>query len=124
MDLDTPEVKNGESLASLRRMVLGVASLQPSDILCVNFHIFPLYLTLGFFSLGKYVALDCEMVGIGLEGSESSLARVSIVNFKGAVVLDAFVRQREHVVDYRTQWSGVRRTDLGKEGERSKINEF
>ncbi|TEB37933.1 ribonuclease H-like protein [Coprinellus micaceus] len=61
---------------------------------------------------GKYLALDCEMVGVGVDGSESSLARVSIVNFYGAVVLDEFVRQRERVVDYRTQWSGVRPGDM------------
>jgi len=52
------------------------------------------------------------MVGVGLEGAESSLARVSLVNFYGAEILDGFVRQRERVVDYRTQWSGVRDTDM------------
>ena len=54
------------------------------------------------------------MVGVGIDGSEPSLARVSLVNFHGAVVLDEFVKQREHVVDYRTQWSGVRAKDLIK----------
>lgn len=52
------------------------------------------------------------MVGVGLEGAESSLARVSLVNFYGAEILDVFVRQRERVVDYRTQWSGIRDTDM------------
>ena len=52
------------------------------------------------------------MVGVGLEGAESSLARVSLVNFYGAEMLDVFVRQRERVVDYRTQWSGIRDTDM------------
>jgi RNA exonuclease 4 len=61
---------------------------------------------------GKYVALDCEMVGVGINGEESSLARVSLVNFNGAVLLDEFVRQRERVVDYRTRFSGVRERDL------------
>lgn len=56
------------------------------------------------------------MVGVGIEGSESSLARVSIVNYAGAIILDTFVRQREKVVDYRTQWSGVRSTDLAGSG--------
>ena len=54
------------------------------------------------------------MVGIGIEGAESSLARVSLVNYYGAVQLDEFVQQRERVVDYRTQWSGVRKTDMIK----------
>lgn len=48
------------------------------------------------------------MVGIGLHGAESSLARVSIVNWHGAVLLDEYVQQRERVVDYRTQYSGIR----------------
>lgn len=63
---------------------------------------------------GKYLALDCEMVGVGIEGLESSLARVSLVNYHGAVQLDEFVRQRERVVDYRTQWSGIREGDMVK----------
>ncbi|KAJ7596279.1 ribonuclease H-like domain-containing protein [Mycena floridula] len=61
---------------------------------------------------GKYLALDCEMVGVGIEGAESSLARVSVVNFHGAIQMDEFVRQKERVVDYRTQWSGVRPSDM------------
>jgi RNA exonuclease 4 len=52
------------------------------------------------------------MVGVGLEGAESSLARVSVVNFYGAVQLDVFVRQRERVVDYRTEFSGVRPSNM------------
>ena len=56
--------------------------------------------------------MDCEMVGIGPEGTESSLARVSLVNFHGAVLLDVFVRQRERVTDYRTHVSGVREKDM------------
>lgn len=56
--------------------------------------------------------MDCEMVGVGIDGIESSLARVSLVNFYGVVLLDEFVRQRERVVDYRTQFSGVREEDM------------
>lgn len=52
------------------------------------------------------------MVGIGIEGKESSLARVSIVNYHGAVLLDEIVKQRERVVDYRTEWSGIRPSDM------------
>ncbi|KAG6853102.1 hypothetical protein C0991_006905, partial [Blastosporella zonata] len=63
---------------------------------------------------GKFLALDCEMVGVGIDGTESSLARVSLVNFYGAVQLDEFVRQRERVVDYRTQYSGIRESDMIK----------
>lgn len=58
------------------------------------------------------VALDCEMVGVGPSGVESTLARVSIVNYHGHTVLDRFVRPREKVTDYRTWVSGVREEDL------------
>ncbi|KAJ7160869.1 ribonuclease H-like domain-containing protein [Mycena filopes] len=89
------EVKNGESIPALRKMIFDEvqyteAQRQP----------------------GKYLALDCEMVGVGPEGVESSLARVSLVNYHGAVQLDAFVRERERVVDYRTEFSGVRESDM------------
>ncbi|KAI9227059.1 MAG: hypothetical protein DHS80DRAFT_24624 [Piptocephalis tieghemiana] len=52
--------------------------------------------------IGKYVAMDCEMVGVGEEGVESALARVSMVNFHGVTILDKFVRPKERVTDYRT----------------------
>lgn len=44
--------------------------------------------------------------------TESSLARVSLVNFHGQIVLDTFVKQKEKVTDYRTAVSGVRPADL------------
>jgi RNA exonuclease 4 len=52
------------------------------------------------------------MVGVGPMGRESTLARVSIVNYFGAVLLDEFVRQKERVTDWRTQWSGIRARDM------------
>ncbi|KAH8996292.1 ribonuclease H-like domain-containing protein [Lactarius akahatsu] len=61
---------------------------------------------------GSYIALDCEMVGVGPMGAESTLARVSVVNYFGAVLLDEFVRQKERVTDWRTQWSGIRAKDM------------
>jgi RNA exonuclease 4 len=62
----------------------------------------------------KYLALDCEMVGVGINGQESALARVCIVNSYGNVIYDKFVRTnpKDPVVDYRTKWSGVRPGDL------------
>ena len=38
----------------------------------------------------QYVALDCEMVGIGIGGKHSALARVSIVDWDGNLLLDTF----------------------------------
>ncbi len=52
------------------------------------------------------------MVGVGIEGAESVLARVSLVNYYGFVILDALVRPRERVVDYRTEFSGIRPSDM------------
>lgn len=61
------------------------------------------------------------MVGVGPPSTdprtgkiitESSLARVSLVNYHGETVLDVFVKQKERVTDYRTHVSGVRPADL------------
>ncbi|KAE8375468.1 hypothetical protein BDV26DRAFT_283457 [Aspergillus bertholletiae] len=58
--------------------------------------------------LGKYVAMDCEMVGVGPNpDNDSALARVSIVNFNGEQVYDSFVRPKEMVTDWRTYVSGI-----------------
>lgn len=56
---------------------------------------------------GKYVGMDCEMVGVGPDGIESALARVSLVNYHGEVLLDTFVRPVGRITDYRTAVSGV-----------------
>jgi RNA exonuclease 4 len=57
--------------------------------------------------LGKYVGIDCEMVGVGGDEDRSVLARVSIVNFHGTQIYDSFVRPKEYVTDWRTHVSGV-----------------
>jgi RNA exonuclease 4 len=57
--------------------------------------------------IGKYVGIDCEMVGVGGDEDRSVLARVSIVNFHGTQVYDSFVRPKEFVTDWRTHVSGV-----------------
>ncbi|XP_037778547.1 RNA exonuclease 4-like [Penaeus monodon] len=64
--------------------------------------------------LTQVIAMDCEMVGVGMDGKESILARVSIVNHSGKVLFDKYVKPLEKVVDYRTQVSGIRRRDLEK----------
>ncbi|KAG2153168.1 MipD protein [Suillus clintonianus] len=97
VDFTTQETKNGESLATLRKMIFGRLEHTSTQT-----------------DPGKYLAIDCEMVGVGIDGEESSLARVSIVNYWGAVQMDEFVRQKERVVDYRTKWSGIRPSDMVK----------
>jgi len=53
--------------------------------------------------------MDCEMVGVGPNGFQSVLARVSLVNFHGHVILDKFVKSMEPITDYRTAVSGITR---------------
>jgi len=58
---------------------------------------------------GRYIALDCEMVGFGpTPTQDSQLARISIVNFHGAQVYDSYVLPQMPVTDYRTPISGIR----------------
>lgn len=61
-------------------------------------------------AVGKYVGVDCEMVGVaGARGDESALARVSIVDFFGRQVYDSYVRLQpaQRVTDWRTAVSGI-----------------
>lgn len=60
--------------------------------------------------LTRVVALDCEMVEVA--GGLDALARVSVVNVRGDVILDAFVVVRMQVTDYRTAYSGVTAGDI------------
>jgi RNA exonuclease 4 len=60
----------------------------------------------------KYVALDCEMVGIGSNGKQSALARVSLTDWHGEVVMDTFVQVPSRVTDFRTFVSGVTPKDI------------
>ncbi|CAG0879807.1 unnamed protein product [Cyprideis torosa] len=74
-----------------------------------------------FKGLTRIIAMDCEMVGVGENGTESHLARVSIVNHFGHCVYDKYVRPRERVTDYRTFVSGVTREQLMKGEEFSTV---
>jgi RNA exonuclease 4 len=120
-DDSEPDMKNGESLQALRSMIHGHpdSSYTPSQKQFASYpypHPIPISSIITYLNLipspGKYLALDCEMVGVGIDGVESSLARVSLVNYHGVVMLDEFVRQRERVVDWRTEFSGVREGDM------------
>ncbi|CAL5006661.1 unnamed protein product [Urochloa decumbens] len=68
-------------------------------------------------SLTKAVAIDCEMVGVGSDGSKSALGRVTVVNSFGNVVYDEYVRTVERIVDYRTRISGIRPKHMNKAKE-------
>jgi len=60
----------------------------------------------------NYVAIDCEMVGVGRYGRRSALARVSITDWEGDVLLDKYVKVNEPVTDFRTFVSGITEADL------------
>uniref|UniRef100_A0A8C7LMU0 RNA exonuclease 4 n=1 Tax=Oncorhynchus mykiss TaxID=8022 RepID=A0A8C7LMU0_ONCMY len=72
-----------------------------------------------FEGLTKAVAMDCEMVGVGPDGEDSIVARVSLVNHFGKCIYDKFVKPTEKVTDYRTAVSGIRPDDI-KNGENVK----
>ena len=57
---------------------------------------------------GCYLALDCEMVGVGASGKRSALARTTLVSHDGDVVYDTLVEVGEAVSDFRTKFSGIR----------------
>ncbi|KAJ5088311.1 RNA exonuclease 4 [Penicillium angulare] len=58
--------------------------------------------------IGKYIAMDCEMVGVGPNpDNDSVLARISIVDFNGDQIYDSYVRPKEMVTDWRTHVSGI-----------------
>ena len=67
-------------------------------------------------SADRCIAIDCEFVGVGPNGSTSVLARCSIVNHHGHVLYDSYVKPKEPVTDYRTWVSGVKPKHL-KDGE-------
>lgn len=76
----------------------------------------------------KYVAIDCEMVGIGSDGVNSALARVSVVDYEGEVLLDEYVKPKQRVTDLRTKVSGIHfhhvKTGLDFEEVQKKVAEI
>uniref|UniRef100_A0A0R3S6Z2 RNA exonuclease 4 n=1 Tax=Elaeophora elaphi TaxID=1147741 RepID=A0A0R3S6Z2_9BILA len=67
--------------------------------------------------LTNVLGIDCEYVGVGMDGKDNMLARVSIVNMRGQCVYDKYVMPRENITDYRTAVSGIRPINLAN-GER------
>ena len=67
---------------------------------------------LSFEERNLYVALDCEMVGVGPQGSQSAVARVTLVGWDGDLIFDEFVRPEATVTDYRTFVSGITPEDI------------
>ena len=74
----------------------------------------------GSLHITKHLAIDCEMVGVGINGKEHMLARCSIVNTKCEVIYDKFVKPREPVVDYRYKITGIKPENI-ENGEEFEI---
>uniref|UniRef100_A0A0N5AGL4 RNA exonuclease 4 n=1 Tax=Syphacia muris TaxID=451379 RepID=A0A0N5AGL4_9BILA len=60
----------------------------------------------------KVLGLDCEYVGVGVDGSDNMLARVSIVNEDGEPIYDKYVKPTQRITDFRTALSGIRPHNL------------
>lgn len=82
-----------------------------------NFILFVSYFVRAGVPITKYIAMDCEMVGVGYQGKTNMVARVSVVNQLGDVLMDCYVKPREPVVDYRTAVSGIRPHDIANGAE-------
>ena len=54
----------------------------------------------------RYVAMDCEMVGVGYY-DKSAVAQITIVNWNEEVIYTTYVRPDKPVTDYRTHVSGI-----------------
>lgn len=99
-DIPVADVAAAYNLPSRSTSTLPTTTSNPSDVpnAGITANVTP----------GKYIALDCEMVGIGpTPDQDSQLARVSIVDFHGAQLYDSYVLPKLPVTDYRTAVSGI-----------------
>ncbi|XP_043090247.1 RNA exonuclease 4 [Puntigrus tetrazona] len=110
VDPDDIEATLGPEVADIARKRSGIlkSSAEATERALVKEHAFE--------GLTRAVAMDCEMVGVGRDGADSILARVSIVNHFGKCIYDKYVKPTETVTDYRTAVSGIRPKDI-KDGE-------
>ncbi|KAM8876566.1 RNA exonuclease 4 [Synchiropus picturatus] len=107
VDPDDIEATLGPEAAEIMRKKQGISKNKEVDKLVKE---------RAFEGITRAVAIDCEMVGVGPEGQESILARVSLVNQFGKCLYDKYVKPTEKVTDYRTAVSGIRPQDI-KDGE-------
>lgn len=55
----------------------------------------------------RVFSLDCEMVQTGSTNKDLSLARLTVLDASGAIVMDEFCAPELQVVDYLTPFSGI-----------------
>ncbi|KAH9487015.1 RNA exonuclease 4 [Psilocybe cubensis] len=58
-------------------------------------------------SIDRFIAISCTVVGVGPGGTTSLLARLAIVDYRGATIFDTYVTPTTTVTDYRTQQTGI-----------------
>jgi len=71
----------------------------------------------------EFLALDCEMVGIGPNGTTSSAASVTVIDWNGTTMYHSFIRQTVPVTDYRTFVSGITKEQLEDDSQCASIEE-
>ncbi|XP_041672463.1 RNA exonuclease 4 [Cheilinus undulatus] len=108
VDPDDIEATVGAEAAEIMRRKQGIQKSKDTESALVK--------EKAFEGLTRAVAIDCEMVGVGPDGEDSILARVSLVNQFGKCIYDKFVKPTEKVTDYRTAVSGIRPEDI-RDGE-------
>uniref|UniRef100_UPI0037E8756A RNA exonuclease 4 n=1 Tax=Semicossyphus pulcher TaxID=241346 RepID=UPI0037E8756A len=108
VDPDDIEATVGAEAAEIMRKKQGIQKSKDTESALVK--------EKAFEGLTRAVAIDCEMVGVGPDGEDSILARVSLVNQFGKCIYDKFVKPTERVTDYRTAVSGIRPADI-RDGE-------
>ncbi|XP_053197248.1 RNA exonuclease 4 [Scomber japonicus] len=108
VDPDDIEATVGPEAAEIMRRKQGIRKNEDTESTLVKERAFE--------GLTRAVAIDCEMVGVGPDGEDSILARVSLVNQFGKCIYDKYVKPTENVTDYRTAVSGIRPDDI-KDGE-------
>ncbi|XP_029383798.1 RNA exonuclease 4 [Echeneis naucrates] len=111
VDPDDIEATIGAEAAEIMRKKQGIQKREDPESALVK--------EKAFEGLTRAVAIDCEMVGVGPDGEDSILARVSLVNQFGKCIYDKYVKPTEKVTDYRTEVSGIRPVDI-KHGENIK----
>ncbi|PPQ62773.1 hypothetical protein CVT24_000467 [Panaeolus cyanescens] len=55
----------------------------------------------------RFVALSCINVGVGPGGTTNLLARVALVDYRGDVIFEKYVKPTSPVTDFRTAATGI-----------------
>ncbi|TBU43225.1 hypothetical protein BD309DRAFT_1019422 [Dichomitus squalens] len=65
-----------------------------------------------FINAPRKISPPTELVGVGIDGAESSLTPPSLINYHDFVLFDALLPQHERAVNYRTEFSNMRSSGI------------